>query len=76
MKCEKCSVRDFVFANLYCQGCKNKPIPKIKTGRAYLYRIGAFKPISSVEIKAPVGIVYEVAAVELMSGFRIEFIRG
>lgn len=76
MNCEKCSVCDFVHADLYCLCYSNKPKPKIKTGRAYLFRKNAFNPVHSVEIKAPVGLEYEIAAVELMSGFRIEFVEG
>jgi len=76
MKCETCNVRNFVHDDLYCQDCKDKPKPKIKTGRAYLFREAAFTPVTSVEIEAPKGMEYEVAAVELMQGFRIEFIEA
>lgn len=76
MNCEKCNVRDFVHFDIYCQGCDQKPEPRIKTGRAYLFRKDTSRPISSVEIEAPDGMEYEVAAVELMGDFRIEFIES
>lgn len=76
MNCKTCIVRDFVHSDLYCRGCLYLPEPEMKTGLAYLYRTGAFNPISSVEIEAPEGMEYEVSAVELMQQFRIEFIES
>lgn len=74
MKYETCSVRDFLHADIYCQGCPDKPKPKTKTGRAYLFRKDSANPVFSIEIEAPEGMEYEVAAVELMKNFRIEFV--
>ncbi len=74
MKCKTCPTRNFVHADMYCKRCEHKPRPKIKTGRAYLFIKNSFKPITSVEVKAPKGLEYEYSAVELMSHFRIEFI--
>lgn len=74
MNCKNCIIRDFVHADLYCRGCTHKPKPKIKTGRAYLFRKDKSEPIFSSEIEAPKGLEYEFAAIELMSQFRIEFI--
>ena len=76
MNCKKCIYSEFVHADLYCNGCKDKPKPEIKTGRAYLFRNGFQDPVHSVEIKAPMGLEYQVAAVELMRKFRIEFIEN
>lgn len=76
MNCEECNVRDFVHSDIYCLGCDQKPKPKVNTGTAFLFRIGAFKPVYSVEIEAPKGMEYEVAAAELMGNFRIEFIES
>lgn len=75
-RCDKCPVRDFVHTDLYCRDCQNKPQPKQKTGRAYLFRKNAFRPIYSTEIEAPADLVYEVAAAEIMKRFRIEFIEA
>lgn len=72
--CEGCSVLDFVHADLYCQDCTKKPKPKIKTGIAYLFKKDTFRPVTSVEVKAPAGLEYDIAAVKLMSNFKIEFI--
>lgn len=74
MKCETCSIRDFVHAGLYCLGCENKPKPRIKTGRAYLFVKSSDRPVYSVEIEAPKGTEYGVSAAKLMQQFRIEFI--
>jgi len=74
MKCKTCPVKGFVHADLYCRGCPDKPKPKIKTGRAYLFLKNAFQPVTSVEIKAADGFEYEVSAIELMRRFKIEFI--
>lgn len=76
MKCEKCRVRDFVHSDLYCRGCDYKPKPVTKSGRAYLFRKNTFNPVSSVEIEAPEGMEYEIAALQLMREFRIEFIES
>ncbi len=76
MTCETCAVLDFVHADLYCRGCPDKPKLKVKTGRAYLFRKNVSSPAHSVEVEAPAGMEYEVAAVELMTGFRIEFIES
>ena len=78
MSCETCKVQEFLHHDLYCQGCKDKPKPKpkIKTGRAYLFRKNTAEPICSAEVEAPEGKEYEVAAVELMKNFRIEFVEN
>ena len=76
MKCENCNVRGFFHADLYCKRCPDKPKPKTKTGRAYLFRLGRQDPICSVDVEAPVGSEYEVSAVELMSKFRIQFVEA
>ncbi len=75
MNCENCNVLDFVHVELYCHECPDKPKPKIKKGRAYLFKKNTAEPIFSVEIEAPEGREYETAAVELMRQFRIEFIK-
>ncbi len=76
MNCKTCNARDFVHSDIYCRGCTHKPKQRIKTGRAYLYRQDKSEPALSVEIEAPDGIEYEVAAAELMAWFRIEFIES
>jgi hypothetical protein len=74
MKCEECNVREFVFADLYCQDCEHKPKPKIIKGRAYLFRKNKTDPIISVDVETPVGYEHEVSAIELMKNFEVEFI--
>ena len=73
MKCNRCQVREFVHADLYCRDCPDRPRPPLRTGRAYLFRKNAFTPVTSCEIEARAGLEYETAAVELMAQFRIEF---
>jgi len=74
MDCENCNAKNFLHADVYCQGCPGEKKPKIKTGRAYLLRKDSSLAIFSVEIQAPEGKEHEVAAVELMRNFKIEFI--
>lgn len=74
MDCETCTISNFVYSDLYCQGCPDRPKPKTKKGRAYLFRKDSANPVFSIEIESPEGIEYEVAAVELMRNFRIEFV--
>lgn len=76
LNCKTCNSKDFVHADLYCNGCPDKPKPVIKTGRAYLFRRGFSEPICSVDVKVPSGLEIEFAAVELMSSFQIEFIES
>ena len=76
MKCETCSIRDFVHCDLYCRGCRNKPKQKTKIGIAYLFQKGGITPVCSVEIKARADMMYEVAAVELMNMCRIEIMES
>jgi len=47
--------------------------PKKITGRAYLFRVGKFDPVHSVDIEADRGKEYIVAAHKLLEQFRIEF---
>jgi hypothetical protein len=70
MTCETCPTKDFVHADLYCHGCKEKPIV---TGIAYLFQKDKSEPRGSVSIEAPEGQEYLYAAHELMQKYRIEF---
>ena len=76
MNCKTCIVRGFVHAEFYCQRCKDKPKSVMKSGRAYLFRKNTFNPVLSIEIEAPEGREYEIAAFQLMREFRIEFIES
>ena len=76
MECKTYNVRGFVHADMYCRECPDKPKPKIKTGRAYLFKKGVQMPVCSVDIKAPEGSEYKVAAVELIKKFKIQFIEA
>ena len=69
--CKDCSVKDFVWADLYCQGCKHKP--KV-SGRVYLYRKNKLLPVDSVAVEAAEDDVYMVAARELLQQYRMEFV--
>lgn len=73
MSCENCNTREFVHADIYCNGCPGKPQPRIKKGRAYLFMKNRTKVICSVDIEAPEGSEFEVSAVELIRKLRIEF---
>jgi len=74
MNCKTCPTHDFVHADLYCRGCKDKQKPEIKTGMAYLLSKYGGNAIVSADVEAPAGAEYEMSAVELMSKFKIEFI--
>jgi len=76
MKCKTCQVREFIHADLYCQGCPDKPKPKMKNGVSYLMSRYGERAIVSADVEAPAGQEYEYAAIELMRKFKIEFYEG
>ena len=69
--CKDCSVKDFVWADLYCQGCKHKP--KV-SGMVYFYRKNRLLPVDSIDVEAAESEVYLVAAHELLQQYRLEFV--
>ena len=67
MKCKTCQVREFIHADLYCQGCPDKPKPKMKNGVSYLMSRYGERAIVSADVEAPAGQEYEYAAIERKS---------
>ena len=69
--CKDCSVKDFVFADLYCQGCKHKPRV---AGVVSIYRKNKLHPADSIYIEAAEDEVFLAAAHELLQQYRLEFV--
>ena len=69
--CKDCSVKDFVWADLYCRGCKHKPKA---AGVVSIYRKNKLHPADSIYIEAAEDDLFLVAARELLQQYRLEFV--